>query len=401
MKLLFLLSSPIVSLDIKALISQLQNQLVGTHTLLTTEPTALDGVSTLSLPFPTMKVPKEPTPQWRDASTPLIDTVDAIEGLDGILLFDQTTLRAITATRVPKAPLLWMGTLPTKNIPLYVASALRLMQAIFITSQQTADDLKRQCHWERCDSRTLPILRSLPIDKINWETELTSALRANLPFIPAKIEHALLKRELPYLGDGSRRLCHRLLDSGLCVKFYRREQDFTHKTRPKVKEEIKRYAHARKGNTSCGEYDYLQKLIKHKPASIVSIFPDIVDVLYLPSFGWGLIETLIHNEDGSPSLLFADFLNSHQDEPDRYYALIKQLDQLVEDLCKYTVRFYDLRNIIAQERRDGSIRLRVADFEPQSRQLIPLVDLIPALTRRAIRRRYKRTFDHCVKPFNS
>ena len=69
--------------------------------------------------------------------------------------------------------------------------------------------------------------------------------------------------------------------------------------------------------------------------------------------------------------------------------LLASFRALVDALVRHAVRFYDPPNILSQWFSDGSFRLRIMDFEPVSRLLIP-IDLLPAIQRFKVRRRFER-----------
>lgn len=351
-------------------------------------------VSEVGLVFPKVSLPRTPTAAWRDACKPLVDAVDALAAIDAICCFDERALRFITATRMPKVPLIWCGDLSNLKATCDTLAALRLTTVFYLDEGTTQEESLARCGWEQCDARTLPTF----LPSTASSSHLQDALTSVNPLHPAQIEHALRAKTLPFLGGGSRRVCHQLYDSGLCVKCYRTPDEFTAYTKEKVKHEILRYAHHRKQNTSCQEYDAFQKMCRNQPTSILALFPEYLDIIYLPSYGWGLLETLIFNDDQTPAILFPEYLNAHTKDAVRYRAVVKQLDNLLEELCAHCVHFYDFQNVLLQFKHDGTIRLRIADFEPRNRQLIPFSSFAPCLLRRQLRRRYHRTFKNSVSP---
>lgn len=345
--------------------------------------------------------PKSTNATWRQTISPFIDLLDTRNDIDAILLLDTEALLATTASRIPKIPLIYIGDIETKRAQ-QLHAALHLTTALLLSSDTPKHSLYQILGWSSCDTSTLPKCLPIPTTQSynNWKEILTEAITSPSPLLPAKIELALHANTLKLLGGGSRRLCYELPGGDLCIKFYRQPKDFTQDTRPKVRKEIAKYAHSRNGNTSCQEYDYFQKEIRYKNEQIVAVFPETLSLIYLPSFGWCLIETLFHNNDGTPVQHFYEYLNAHTNDPQRYLSLMHALDDLIELLCQHAIRFFDIQNILTQIQADGSIRLRIADFEPRSRQLIPISTLLPCLIRKKIRRRYNRTLKKSVRPLD-
>ena len=70
--------------------------------------------------------------------------------------------------------------------------------------------------------------------------------------------------------------------------------------------------------------------------------------------------------------------------------LREALISLADGLLRNAVRTYDLQNLLALKKPDGTVCLRIADFEPTSRALIALDNLSPAIVRMKLRRRFAR-----------
>jgi hypothetical protein len=364
--------------------------------LLAANTNALPYATVIDLPLPRKKIPVvSPSAAWRKACEPLVKSIDALDALDGIFIFDEDMLRAVTATRVPQAPLFWAGSFKHKTLPLYTTVALRLTTAILLPSTLDKQTLIERCEWRQCDPRTLPEILPSPTLVVAWQALLPILPGLSKPTLPARIEHALHAGALPLLGQGSRRTCHQLFDTGLCVKFYRPLGLFSKGAKFRVRFEIWRSAHDRARNTSCQEYDVLQKIERTKPAQLRTLFPEHLDLLYLPTYGWGLIETCITNADGTPSKRFPEILTDPATPLQMREAILKELDTLIDLLCAHTVPFYDLQNILVQTQADGSRHYRIADFEPRNRQILPL-DTLPLLARKKIRRRYARTLKNIL-----
>lgn len=203
---------------------------------------------------------------------------------------------------------------------------------------------------------------------------------------------------LERIGMGSRRSCYRLRRGGsLCFKCYKSEDEIAEgknpgklnprKLEPSVVREIEKYRFDERRNTCCQEYRYWKNLKLRVPAELMSAFPETMEIVKTKSRGWCLVEELIVNEDGTPIVKFLPTWRK-ADESGRK-ELLSALDAFESMLVRHTVRFFDPQTIMVQS-VGGGFRLRVPDFEPATRTLIPIDVVFPALTRAKIRRRFAR-----------
>jgi hypothetical protein len=226
-----------------------------------------------------------------------------------------------------------------------------------------------------------------------------------MKIIPTAGELEALFREgkMERIGDGSRRVCYALPGGKFCVKSYRSENDLDtrmkpdgtlekHPLKPSVLREIRRARFDEKRNTSCQEYRYWQELGRRLPAELSAVFPEYVEQVLVPSRGWCLIENLICNADGSPVRKFA--MEYGASDEVRRDVLMRDMERLMGMLAGNRVRFYDPQNIMVQTDTQGNFKLRIVDFEPVSRTLIPLDLLIPCLLPFRMRRRFSRFKSH-------
>ena len=205
------------------------------------------------------------------------------------------------------------------------------------------------------------------------------------------------------LGIGSRRACYAIPGTGLCVKCYRSEEEIAlgkhvgyEPFKPLAKSvvaEIRRHR-LTEGNTSCEEWRYHNELKGRLPAELLAAFPDVLERVFVPVRGWCLVENVIRNFDGSPVRKFHEAFPATSDKGLRT-ELLAALESLCEMLVRHSVRFYDPQNVLVQWTSEKTFRLRIVDFEPTSRELVPLSRFLPALVRLKVRRRfarYKKTY---------
>lgn len=200
------------------------------------------------------------------------------------------------------------------------------------------------------------------------------------------------------LGMGSRRACYRLPgESALCVKCYRSDEEILEGRNPErddhrpltpaVVREIRKYRHNGRFNTCCREYRYWKAISRRVPAGTMRHFPSSIELVHTPSRGWCLLEELILNDDGSPVVKFHVAWRSAA--PDLRRRLLSALTEIEETFVRHAIRFFDPQTIMVQTTPDG-FALRLPDFEPVARTLIPLDTLLPFLIPAKIRRRFHR-----------
>lgn len=221
------------------------------------------------------------------------------------------------------------------------------------------------------------------------------------------IDTLLTSGDLELIGMGSRRACYRLPgERSLCLKCYRSDEEIAMGRNPGTEnakplspgavKEIRSCRHDRNRNTCCQEFDYWRSLKDKVPAEIAAAFPKTMEIVHSPSRGWCLIEEFMLNDDASPIIKFLPALKSAR--ADERKTLADLFEAFEKELIRNTVRFFDPQTIMVQ-REGGRFRLRIPDFEPATRTLLPLDVLIPALTRRKIKRRfahYRKTWEQFV-----
>ena len=192
---------------------------------------------------------------------------------------------------------------------------------------------------------------------------------------------------LAELGRGSRRVCLRIPGTDLCIKCYR-DDDGVSAT---VRREIARARFDRRRSTCAQEYDYVRSLGEKLPPGVFAVFPETFELKDDPVRGWHLVESVVLNGDGSAPERFSRTCRAAP--PDVRRRLLCAFRDLAHAFEVAAVKFYDPQNVLVQwdgAPFEGGFRLRIVDFEPASRTLIPVDALIPALRRRKLRRRVTR-----------
>ena len=219
-----------------------------------------------------------------------------------------------------------------------------------------------------------------------------------MTYTAEEIEKLLAAGALERIGMGSRRACYAIPGANLCVKCYRSDEEIAegrHPGRPPVKplapsvaQEISRFRFDEKRNACCQEYAYWKELKGRLAPDDVAFLPSFMEKILVPSRGWCVVEEQVSNADASPVRKFHEEWASADEETRS--RMIESLDAFAKLVERHAIRIYDPQNILVQKLADGSIRLRVTDFEPASRTLMPLDRLSPTIARMKIRRRMAR-----------
>lgn len=222
-----------------------------------------------------------------------------------------------------------------------------------------------------------------------------------------EIENLLSSGKLELIGMGSRRACYRLPGDRIrCLKCYRSDEEISMGKDPGEKtsrplsmgavNEIRSCRHDFAKNTCSQEFRYWESLRGKAPAELVSAFPSTMELVHTSSRGWCLIEELILNDDGSAITKFLPALKLSN--ADDRKTLVELFDAFEKSLVKHSIRFFDPQTIMVQ-RADNGLKLRIPDFEPTTRTLLPIEKLLPFLTRLKIKRRfarYRKTWEQFV-----
>jgi len=202
---------------------------------------------------------------------------------------------------------------------------------------------------------------------------------------------SFLTDERTLLGTGRRRRCHRMPGTDLCVKFYHRDDALPPDTRLTTRLTIAWGRICRLANVNYREWRYLQRLKRQIPADLAAVFPEHTEPVHFSARGWGIIETVILNADGTPPRKAADELKVQVlRNPQIGRALYDAIEQLFKRFVAHGICFFDPSNILVQWTGPETFRLRIADFEPSCRALLPGLSRINFYVRCKVRRRATR-----------
>jgi hypothetical protein len=202
-------------------------------------------------------------------------------------------------------------------------------------------------------------------------------------------EFTFYTKSLSLIGEGRRRQCYRFPGEALCVKFYRNPTTLPKNTRKGVRFDITLGRHFRTLNINYREWRYHRGLKQRLPADLLALFPEHIEPVYCATRGWGVLESLILNADGTLPRRILEELTALSN-PVLALRLYQESERLFDRLEKHSVCFFDLPNVLVQWTGTDTFRLRIVDFEPTSRALVPGLILFRPYVRRKIRRRSRR-----------
>ena len=192
-----------------------------------------------------------------------------------------------------------------------------------------------------------------------------------------------------FLGEGRRRRCYRMSGTDLCAKFYRDPSKLPAGTSLGIRIRIVCGLLCRAANVNYHEWQYHQCLLRHLPEELAAIFPEHTEPVHCREKGWGIIETLILNADGTQPRSVVEELKASRDTA-VCLRIYHETEDLLQRFIEHRIRFFDPPNILVQWTGGGAFQLRIADFEPDCRSLIPGLAHIGFYVRSKVRRRAAR-----------
>ena len=288
-------------------------------------------------------------------------------------------IRAIWKNR--RLPLLVWGILLISILP-NVAKAKFVWEAVS-TLETGTHDVREVAE---AASETLGCLLLL-----NWAVLfLKDKWRVLVARVPSAHEHLLFEHELVEVGRGSRRVCYRVGDTGFCAKFYiPPEQCGADRMKASIRREIRRRRFSRLTNSSSQEVYVYERFRHDMPEEIRSRMPPVCERVRHPKWGWGVLETYYTNPDGTAIIPYRREI-ARQGSESVKNAIYREARIMLRELIRVAAPFHEPGNFHVLLGADGSVSLKLIDFEPDSKTFIQLESVIPALQRAKLRRKATR-----------
>ena len=216
---------------------------------------------------------------------------------------------------------------------------------------------------------------------------------------PSPHEHLIAENELVEVGRGSRRVCYRIGETGFCAKFYiPPEECVPGRMKKSVRRDIA-WRRFNKWRNSCSQEIYFrQRFGASMPEEIREAMPEVMERVFHPKWGWGVLETLYVNPDGR-TIIPAEWEADLKRDPAFSREVYRRIKRMLGLLIGCSAHFYEASNFFAWLQPDGSFRLKIIDFEPESKTLIPLEYFWPWFRRRKLRKDARRYLAHLREKF--
>ena len=201
-------------------------------------------------------------------------------------------------------------------------------------------------------------------------------------------EHLLRRNELVEIGRGARRVCYRIGDTGFCVKFLREPSDgqSVRKVGWRFRRMLMSGRFDRRLNVNCLEADAMNRYRREAGPLVSAAFPETVEVVFDERRGYGVLMSYLRNADGT-TIIRAEYEMAKRKDSRFTTACYRQLAALFEELIAASAPFFEPANVQVQFLSDGTFRLRLIDFEPVDKKLVPLAEWLPLVRRMNLRRK--------------
>ena len=206
--------------------------------------------------------------------------------------------------------------------------------------------------------------------------------------------------KLVEIGRGTRRVAYRVGNTGYCVKFYYPKEQCIEelKMQKSIQRDVKWRRFDKLRNSSSAEV-YRYKRFRHSmPDEIARRLPSVCERVFHPEWGWGVIETFYTNPDGSAIRPYEDEIAISKD-PARRREIYVMARDLLARLVELNVKLYEPGNFHVLNHPDGTMELKIVDFEPDSKTAIPLEMFWPWFRRRKLVRKAVRYLSHVCSAY--
>lgn len=207
------------------------------------------------------------------------------------------------------------------------------------------------------------------------------------------LNHLVFENELVEVGRGTRRVAYRVGDTGYCVKFYiRPEECVKSDMKRSIRKDISWRRFNKFKNSSSQEVHAWAKFHHNMPQEIIDALPPVIERVYHPEWGWGVLETFYTNPDGSAIIPYEfEIQRQTAENRERIYVLARHfLDMMIA----HSATFYEPGNFHVLISETGELSLKIIDFEPSSKMAIPLEVVWPWYRRRKLARKSERYMRH-------
>ncbi|MDD4101985.1 MAG: hypothetical protein PHU80_05065 [Kiritimatiellae bacterium] len=142
-------------------------------------------------------------------------------------------------------------------------------------------------------------------------------------------------------------------------------------------------------NVNYHETLYHGHLRKRLPPDLFEVFPEEMRMVFSRKRGWGVVESYIQNADGTAIRRLISEIGRAKSLTLRRRLYLAAAD-LFSRLAEHAVCFYDPPNLMVQWTGPEEFRLRIVDFEPYGRALVPGLSFSKLYVRLKVRRRCSR-----------
>lgn len=199
---------------------------------------------------------------------------------------------------------------------------------------------------------------------------------------------------------GVRRVCYKIGETGYCVKFYKTSEIF--KTQRNPRRKIMRECAAKRfdlrRNNSAQEVRAYERYLKTMPPEVTSKLPEVVELVFDPAWGYGILETYYTNPDGTAIIPY-EFEIARQTPANRK-IIYEQAKELLEILAANRAYFFEPGNFHNLIHPDGSIETKIVDFEPTSKLFIKLERIWPWWRGWILRSKAKKYLRHIRETYD-
>lgn len=212
--------------------------------------------------------------------------------------------------------------------------------------------------------------------------------------------HLLREHRLVKLGVGARRVCYRIGDTGYCVKFLRTlEDDPSRHLGWRLRRMLKHDRFDRRRNLNCLEANAMEEYRRLAGPAVAAALPETVEIVFDEKRGYGVLMSLLTNDDGTP-VISADYEMAKRRDPVFVRSCLEQIKAILDELIACSAPFFEPDNFEAQVAGDGSVRIRMIDFEPCDKKFLPVAELLPTVRRMNLRRKAKEYLQRTAEKFD-